>query len=108
MVGRDKHNIKVFYRCAVPLDRFFTGELRMLTGWFDHRHIWVVIGHFRAMRVLISPANSMKRVWLTVFASVPCEIKWIDRGAIPPSPRPRIERMKSKCFILAARWICHN
>jgi hypothetical protein len=47
--------------------------MRVLAGWVNRRHMRIAIGHFRAMRVLISLANSMKRLRLTVFASVPCE-----------------------------------
>lgn len=46
MVRRDKHNIERFYGSAVPLDRFSSGELRVLAGRLDHWHIRIVIALF--------------------------------------------------------------
>src|SRR5213080_3234844 len=49
MVSRDKHNIEVFYRCAVPRGRFFSCELRVLARWSDHRDVRIVVLDFRTL-----------------------------------------------------------
>src|SRR5947208_7907125 len=149
MVRRDKHKIERRYRCTVPLDGFFSRKLRVFASWFNHRNIWIVIGHLCAsfcqqlhqritgrLALIIDVrligqtqnqnlgavdglASRVERIcdrahnmlgharidlagqlnetrMLTIFASLPCEIKWIDGDAMPAKPRAGIKRHETK------------
>src|SRR5262249_49598331 len=53
MVRRDENEIKILNRCPVPRDGFPSNKLRVITGWFDDRHVRIVIGYFRASFCLV-------------------------------------------------------